>query len=74
MKANTAVMIGANLTCLLAVLMEPFMPATSEKLCKILNVNFDEIGHLEEGTNFVQMLKPGHKINKVKFILFWYIS
>jgi len=63
-KANTAVMIGANLTCLLAVLMEPFMPATSEKLCKILNVNFDEIGHLEEGTNFVQMLKPGHKINK----------
>jgi len=60
-KAETCLAICANMTKDLSILIKPYMPETSSKICKQLNIkelSWKELGNLS--------LKKGHKINKAE--------
>jgi len=60
-KAQTIVGFSTNMVCLLAVLLQPYMPQTVETIGKQLNLNFDNFAI---PTKFKPFLKAGHKIGK----------
>ncbi|KAL5011022.1 hypothetical protein ScPMuIL_013327 [Solemya velum] len=60
-RAGTVVSLAANVACLLSVLLQPFMPQTSETIQKQLNAPKDCNVIFK---NFVCYLKPGHTIGK----------
>lgn len=62
-RAATVTCVGANLTCLLSILLEPYMPATSAVIWNQLNLTKD-IAALAENAAFSQYLPTGHQINK----------
>lgn len=45
-RAYSVVSLSANISCLLAVLIEPFMPNLSQLLLEQLNANLDEVNVL----------------------------
>jgi len=60
-KAETCLAICANMAKDLSILIRPYMPETSSKICKQLNIkelNWKELGNLS--------LEKGHKINKAE--------
>ena len=56
------VSLGANITCVLSVLLQPYMPATSVTIQTQLNAPAS-CNVITD--NFVCHLPPGHKIGKV---------
>ena len=58
-RASTVTHIAANLSCLLSILIRPYMPNTSNRIQQQLNVTID-INTLQAG--FTQRIKAGHKI------------
>lgn len=62
-RAATVTCVAANLTCVLTVLLEPYMPQTCATICNQLNIKFEDIGVLNENTGFCQYLPTGHQIN-----------
>ncbi len=61
--AATTMYIGVNLCRELAILLEPFIPASAEKLWEMINL--DGSVHKTEWDNAGELVvKPGHKINK----------
>lgn len=59
LRSATIMGLCANIACLASQLIHPFMPETSEILRTQLNAP-----RFQLGPHFVQLLKPGHKINK----------
>ncbi len=60
-KAETCLAVCANMAKDLSILIKPYMPETSSKICKQLNIK--ELGWKELGKI---SLKKGHKINKAE--------
>lgn len=60
-RAGCVVSLSANFAALLAVLLQPFMPTTSETIQKQLNMADESFVILD---NIAAYLKPGHKIGK----------
>jgi len=65
-RAGTVVSLSVNIANLLSVLLNPYMPATSQTIQTQLNTPADNNVVYRE---FVCHLPPGHKIGKVKFNL-----
>ena len=65
-RAGTVVSLSVNIANLLSVLLNPYMPATSQTIQTQLNTPADTNVMYRE---FVCHLPPGHKIGKVKFRL-----
>ena len=61
-RAGSVVSVCANVSCLLSVMLQPYMPATSATIQQQLQAPASV--NVISG-NFVAMLKPGHKIGKV---------
>jgi len=62
-KAETCLAICANMVKDLSILIMPYMPETSSKICRQLNIkefNWKELGKI--------LLKKGHKINKAELL------
>ncbi|HXB39225.1 MAG TPA: methionine--tRNA ligase [Bacteroidia bacterium] len=59
-RVKTIMNIALQITCNLAILGEPFLPFTSEKLFKMLNINSIKWNGARQTNN----LHPEHKINK----------
>lgn len=63
----TKIGLCCNLACLLAIIMEPFMPQTANKIATQMNIDLTRI-ILKD---FVPMFfQPGHKMEKVWIIIF----
>lgn len=61
-KAGTVIGLSCNLVCLLAIMLQPYMPHTVTTIGKQLNVDVSTFLI----SNFVSVfLQPGHKIGKV---------
>ncbi|CAH2014871.1 unnamed protein product [Acanthoscelides obtectus] len=60
LRAGTVVGICCNLACLLAVLLQPYMPETSATLKK--QINAPEVVITPSNPEIVQLLPPGHKL------------
>lgn len=58
-RAGTVVALSINISCLLSILLKPFLPDMSAELQKQLNTDMDLLP-----TSFTQLLPPGHKINE----------
>merc|ERR1712083_676146 len=56
---GTVVALSINISCLLSILLKPFLPDMSAELQKQLNTDMDLLP-----TSFTQLLPPGHKINE----------
>ncbi len=62
-EAATTLYIAVNAVAALAILLEPFIPFTAEKLWKMLNMPGSiHKAKWEDAASF--LIKPGHKINK----------
>lgn len=59
-RVKTIMYIGLQIAASLTILSEPFLPFTSKKLKKILNLNPSDLSQI----NRVEKLSPGHQINK----------
>jgi len=68
-RTETILNIAIQITATLSVLCDPFMPYTSRKLSKMLNLDNIE-WHISGNLEFI---KPGHKINKPE-LLFSFIE
>ena len=62
MRAATVTNVAANLSCLLSILLSPYMPSTSKIIQQQLNVS-DEINVIPDKPGFMCMILPGHKIS-----------
>ncbi|KAK8786544.1 hypothetical protein V5799_023681 [Amblyomma americanum] len=58
-RSASIMALCANIACLLAGMLHPFMPETSETLRQQLNVPMFQLG-----SHFAPFLKAGHKMNK----------
>src|SRR5690554_5693817 len=75
-RTKTIMYVALQISAALAILSEPFLPFTSEKLKNMFNVGSnDPDGNrdsIENGWNDVstktELLKPGHKINKADLL------
>jgi methionyl-tRNA synthetase len=56
--------LSIQICACLSVLCEPFLPFTSKKLQKILDIN---VHHWNEGGQ-IDLLKAGHKINAPEYL------
>ena len=63
-KAANTLYIAALIVKKLAIIMEPFIPFTSEKIWKLLNL--DGSVHEQIWSEIEKEFPPGHKINKAK--------
>ena len=64
-RAHSVVSFCANISCLLAILVEPYMPHLSREMFRMLNIQLEEVNVLgEEEPLFRCFLKPGHVIGK----------
>jgi len=63
-RVKTIMNISLQITCNLAILCEPFLPFTSNKLFTILNINPIKWNGAKQTTN----MHPGHKINKEELL------
>jgi len=61
-RAGTIIGLCVNLTCLIAIILQPYMPQTVIKISKQINVDVSSF-YLTDF--FSILLKPGHKIGKV---------
>ena len=66
MKAGTVVGITANISCLLSVLLQPYMPKVSKTIQEQLNAPKECNVVIEK---FVSYLPTGHKIGQVRIEL-----
>lgn len=63
-RAGTVIGLSCNLVCLLAVMLQPYMPQTVDIIGKQLNIDISTFVL----NNFVSVfLQPGHKIGKVLY-------
>ncbi|CAK8691401.1 unnamed protein product [Clavelina lepadiformis] len=62
-RAATVTGVAANLSCLLSVLIQPYMPHTSSKIQQQLNAP-DSVNILADDAAFVCTLPGGHRINE----------
>ncbi|XP_076805804.1 methionine--tRNA ligase, cytoplasmic-like [Clavelina lepadiformis] len=62
-RADTVTGVAANLSCLLSVLIQPYMPHTSSKIQQQLNAP-DFVNILADDAAFVCTLPGGHRINE----------
>ena len=62
-RAGTVIFICANLCFYLALLLHPFLPKSSEKICKILNKNIKGFEQINEFC-----LKPGDEIKEPEIL------
>jgi methionyl-tRNA synthetase len=60
-RAGSVISLSANLVALFSILFSPFIPATCQTLRQYLNFKEDTFCY----NRMIQLLKPGHKINKV---------
>ncbi|ESO85667.1 hypothetical protein LOTGIDRAFT_229481 [Lottia gigantea] len=60
-RAGSVVSLAANIAWLIGVLLQPYMPSTSEIICTQLNGNPK---NMVIPTQFIPVLKTGHKIGK----------
>ncbi len=63
-RTRTIMYISLQISAALSVLMEPFIPFSAQKLNKMVNagdLNWEDIGSME-------LLKPGHTINKASLL------
>lgn len=75
-RTKTIMYVALQIASALAVLSEPFLPFTSEKLKNMLNVSSsdsdDNRNRIENGWNDIsskpELLKAGHKINKAELL------
>lgn len=65
-RGKTVIGLSVNLTCLLSILLQPYMPQTSEVIKTQLNAP-SEVYILRD--KFTLLLKPGHQLGKVKLFL-----
>jgi methionyl-tRNA synthetase len=63
-EAANTLYVTAQIVKQLAIIMEPFIPFTAEKLWKLLNL--DGSVHEQNWNETENMLPPNHKINKAK--------
>lgn len=63
-RAGTVVGICCNLTCLLAILLYPYMPDTSRIIRKQLNAPDNVMTLSSENPEITRLLKTGHKLGK----------
>ena len=56
--------IAANLSCLLSVLIQPYMPVTSDVIQRQLNAPAS-VNVIADDVRFVQVLPAGHVIGEV---------
>jgi len=63
-RVKTILHLSLQICACLSVLCEPFLPFTSEKLQKILNIS---IHNWNKGGN-IDLLKAGHKINAPEYL------
>lgn len=56
-RVKTILYISLEISAYLASLMEPFMPFTAAKLCKMLNINLPQYAHLQG-----RLIAPGHQL------------
>nr|XP_039252310.1 methionine--tRNA ligase, cytoplasmic-like [Styela clava] len=61
-RAGTVTSVGVNLSCLLSILLEPYMPATSRIIWEQMNAPAYFTTTFPQ--RFVQFLPEGHKLNK----------
>jgi methionyl-tRNA synthetase len=64
LRAGTVSSLCANITALIAILIEPFMPNLSSGILNQLNASLDEINTLKGQCVFKCVLKTGHIIGK----------
>lgn len=69
-RTKTVMYVALQIASALAVLSEPFLPFTSEKLKKMLNVSaaLDQTIIWNDVSSKSELLKPGHKINKAELL------
>lgn len=58
-RVKTILNISLQISANLSILIEPFLPFTTQKLCDLLNIE-----QLKWNASSQEILKPGHKINK----------
>lgn len=70
-RTKTVMYVALQIASALAVLSEPFLPFTSDKLKNMLNVTLSAVeGSLEwnDISTKSELIKPGHKINKAELL------
>lgn len=67
-RAGTVIGLSCNLACLLAVMLQPYMPQTVNIIGRQLNIDISTFLL----NDFVSVfLQPGHKIGKVYLKMYW---
>ena len=61
-RAGTVTQVAANLSCLLSIILSPYMPSTSKIIQQQLNAP-PEINIFPDNPGFMCMIPPGHKIS-----------
>ena len=64
-RAGSVISLLTNVTALLSLLLSPFIPESTDRLRQQLNLSVKTF----KGQRFIQLLKPGHKINQVSLEL-----
>ena len=61
-RAATVIGLAANISAMLAILLQPYMPETCEQLQSQMNIKCNQ---LSSNRKFVCIMKAGHQIGKV---------
>ncbi|AFL80643.1 protein containing C-terminal region/beta chain of methionyl-tRNA synthetase [Aequorivita sublithincola DSM 14238] len=70
-RTKTVMFVALQIASALAILSEPFLPFTSDKLKNMLNVTLSAVeGSIQwnDVSTKSELLKPGHKINKAELL------
>ncbi len=70
-RTKTVMYVALQIASALAVLSEPFLPFTSEKLKNMLNVTLSPVEGSVQWNDIStksELLKPGHKVNKAELL------
>ena len=67
-RTKTVMYVALQIASALAVLSEPFLPFTSEKLKNMLNVTLNAVEGWNDVSSKSELVKPGHKIGKAELL------
>lgn len=67
-RTKTVMYIALQIASALAILSEPFLPFTSEKLKNMLNVTLNAVEGWNDVSSKSELVKPGHKIGKAELL------
>jgi methionyl-tRNA synthetase len=67
-RTKTVMYVALQIASALAILSEPFLPFTSEKLKKMLNVTLSAVEGWNDVSSKSELVKPGHKIGKAELL------